>query len=417
MSFWSRIFGGAARTEQPSRYPQASAGETITLQSPQFLEALRSATTGTVVAKEALSNTAVLRSVTLLSGVIARIPSPIKRRRDDGAISEDENHPLHKLFMHKPNDWQDIHQFKGLMQLWVLLHGNAYAQIVRGVGGRVLTLNPIHPSKVTVKQRADWSLEYRVAGPNGRTTVLQKRDIFHLRGLSEDGITGISPVKMAADVIASHVKAKRAAERVFKNGMLVGGFLKMPENQEPLSEPAFDRLKAQMEERYSGAENAGKWAILEGGADAQFANSSAVDAQLVEYSAALVEDIGRVFGVPRPLLGVDDTSWGTGVEQLAILFVRFTLSTIFDAWEQAVKISLIPESEWGDVFLDFDERELLRGTIKEQFEAFAQAAGAGGHQPWMEANEIRREMNLGDHEDGSGLQRSGVKDDDKNRSL
>jgi phage portal protein BeeE len=64
-------------------------------------------------------------------------------------------------------------------------------------------------------------------------------------------------------------------------------------------------------------------------------------------------------------------------------------------------------AELGVIYADFDERELLRGTIKDQFEAFAKAAGAGGHKPWMEPNEIRDVMGLGPHADGSGLQSAG----------
>ena len=133
-----------------------------------------------------------------------------------------------------------------------------------------------------------------------------------------------------------------------------------------------------------------------------FANTPK-DTQLVEARAADVEEIGRIFGVPRPLLGVDDTSWGSGIEQLAILFVRFGLSPWFKAWEEAIQATCLTRAEWGVVFPDFDERELLRGTIKDQFDAYAKASGAGGHKPWMEANEIRDVLGMGPHPDGAGL--------------
>lgn len=370
------------------------------LNDPAFYEYVRNGlVTGTVTASDALKNTAVLRSVSLISGVIGRIPSPIKMIGADGRIVEAVDNPLYRVFMHRPNAWQDANQFKKLMQLWLLVHGNAYAQIVRS-GGRVIALNPIHPSKVKVEQNNDFSLSYRVSLPGGGYVVLTSRDILHLRGDSEDGISGVSPVKLAADVINSKVEAAKAANRVFTQGMMVGGNLAHPNK---LSPEARANLIASMERRHAGADNAGKWIVTEEGMVAKPFASTAVDAQLVEFQASLVEEIGRVFGVPRPLLGVDDTSWGSGIEQLAILFVRFSLAPWFDVWEQAVKVALIPERDWGSVMLDFDERELLRGTIKEQFEAYAKAAGSGGHHPWMEPNEIRREQNLGDHPDGFGL--------------
>jgi phage portal protein BeeE len=81
-------------------------------------------------------------------------------------------------------------------------------------------------------------------------------------------------------------------------------------------------------------------------------------------------------------MGVDDTSWGSGIEQLAILFVRFGLAPWFKAWEEAIRRTLLEESEWRTLAADFDERELLRGTLKDQSEFFARALGAGGHRGW-----------------------------------
>lgn len=403
MGLWQRLFGaGDEHRARSGAAPFASGQSFNGLSDPALREFIRTGGASGISASAALKNTAVLRSVDLISGVMGRLPLSIKERKASGAIVEAETHPLYKVLMHKPNAWQNANQFKSLMQLWLLLHGNAYAQIVR-VGGAVVALNPLHPNRVTVEQKPDFSLEYNVTTSGNVFRVLPASDILHIRGGSEDGVTGWSPVKQAADVIQAHVLSQSAAARVFENGMMVGGNLKHPGK---LSNEAFDRLKASMDDR-TGPENAGRWIITEEGMEAKPFASTAVDAQLVEFRSALVEDIGRVFGVPRPLLGVDDTSWGSGIEQLAILFIRFGLAPWFDAWEQEIKIKCLRASEWGRFVPDFEERELLRGTIKEQFEAYAKAAGAGGHTPFMEANEIRRDLGLGDHPDGSGLKQAG----------
>ena len=186
--------------------------------------------------------------------------------------------------------------------------------------------------------------------------------------------------------------------------MMVGGNLKHPGK---LSDAAHKRLIANMEERYAGAGNAGKWIVTEEGMEAKPFASTAVDAQLAEMRAGLVEEIARVFGVPRPLMGVDDTSWGSGIEQLAILFVRFGLAPWFKAWEEALTRSCLSRAERGVISFDFDETELLRGTLKDQAEFFARALGSGGHRPWMEVNEVREATGLGQHQDGGGLVSAG----------
>lgn len=384
--------------------PQASDVQTFNgINDPALLEWIRAGVGGPVSVQDALKNSAVWRSVDLISGVMASLPLYTKRRLAGGGLEDATDHPLYSVLLYRPNPWQTPYQFKQLMQFWLLVYGRAFALKVK-LGGRIVALNPIHPDRVQVEQNNDFSLLYRVSRLNGVTSDMTCDDILHLRDISDDGFTGLSRVAKAADDISLAVKSKRAAERAFTNGMMVGGNLEHPNK---LSPEAFERLKASMAER-SGPENAGKWIITEEGMKATPFENKLVDAQNIEMTAALVEDIGRRFGVPRPLLMVDETSWGSGIEQLAILFVRFGLMPWFRCWEDALNVGCLSRAEWGVVFTDFDERELLRGTIKEQFEAFAKASGAGGHKPWMEANEIRDLSGLGPHPDGFGLEAAGA---------
>jgi HK97 family phage portal protein len=396
MSFLDYIIPAAFRR---SSVRASDGGRAMNINDPAFHEFVRGGAYGI---GDALKNSAVMRSVDLISGAIGMLPLPVKRRTNGVPVIA-EDHPLYRVLMLRPNGWQSPFQFKQLMQYWALVHGNAYALITRS-GGRVIALNPIEPERVTVDQRPDFSLFYRVNRKDATYVELEARDVLHLRGVSNDGITGVSRVRLAADVINIGIQSQRAAERIFKNGMMVGGNITHPGK---LSNEALANLRTSMAERYSGTENAGKWLILEEGMTASPYAQTAVDSQLVELRSAMVEDIGRVFGVPRPLLGVDDTSWGTGIEQLAILFVRFGLAPWFKAWEDAISVSCLTSAELGVIYADFDERELLRGTIKDQFEAFAKGSGAGGHMPWLTANEIRDLQDMPPHPDGDGLERAG----------
>jgi HK97 family phage portal protein len=254
-----------------------------------------------------------------------------------------------------------------------------------------------------VEQDDNYAIRYTVTTPGGQQKVLPPDEVLHLKSLSLDGVVGLSRVRQAADIIETALNAQRAANRLFKNGVIAGVALEHPSK---LSPEAFDRLKASLES-YVGAENAGRSMVLEEGMKRSFPPTDAKSAQLHEVSAAQVEAIARIFGVPRPLMMVDDTSWGSGIEQLAILFVRFALAPLMKAWEEAIARTLIPDSQWGVLEPDYDERELLRGTLKDQAEFFAKALGSGGHRPWMEANEVRELSGLGSHRDGNGLVAAG----------
>lgn len=381
-----------------AKTPQAS----VEFNSPEFYEYVRGQ--GSISITDALKNSTVFRCVDLISGSMAMLPLYIKERDTSGKMVEAVDNPLYRLLMYKPNEWQTAFEFKQIMQAWALVHGNAYARIVR-TGPRVSALMPIPPDRVIVEQLNDYSLKYTVTGVKGGVFDVPPRDMLHIRGLTMDGVLGLSRVKQAADVISTAVQAQRAADRLFKNGIIGGTAFEHPTK---LSSEAHARLKASLD-GYSGSENAGRSMILEEGMKRQFPQANAQTSQLSETRAAQVEEIGRVFGVPRPLLGVDDTSWGSGIEQLAILFVRFGLSPWMKAWEEAVNRSMIPQADWGRVIADYDERELLRGTLKDQAEYFKAALGSGGHRPWMEANEVRDLSGLGAHAQGTGLVAAGEK--------
>ena len=96
-----------------------------------------------------------------------------------------------------------------------------------------------------------------------------------------------------------------------------------------------------------------------------------------------------MFGVPRPLLMVDDTSWGSGIDVLGQLFVRYGLNPWFTAWEESIQRDLLRDDEQDKFYAKFNAGALLRGSMKDQADFFAKALGSGGHYPWMHPEEVR----------------------------
>ncbi|WP_315920425.1 phage portal protein [Mesorhizobium sp. SP-1A] len=341
-----------------------------------------------VTVAKALKNTTVFRCVSLVSYTIGMLPLHLFETGDEQLKAE--SHPLYKLLAMQPNDWQSPFDFKALLQLRALVDGDAFALIVRSMG-RPIRLVPLPYGMVTIKQNDDWTVEYHYQPPKGPKRVFKADEILHLRGLSTDGLRGMSLVKQAAEAIGLALQTEKAAARLFRNGMLVGGALK---HKNKLSPEAYERLKTSMAERES-ADNAHKWLILEEEMDATPFAQTGRDSQHLETRKHQIEEIGRVFGVPRPLLMVDDTSWGSGIDVLGQLFVRYGLAPWFTAWEQAIARSVLVDEEKGRFYAKFNEGALLRGSMKDQAEFFAKALGSGGHQPWMAVDEVRALQELG----------------------
>jgi HK97 family phage portal protein len=376
----------------------AMTGESMSfsgLNDPAFYEFIRgggaaaTASGVSVSPKTALKNTAVLRSVSLLSFSIGMLPLHLKDKSTKGIAK----HPVHRLLHRKPNAWQTAYEFRAVMQQRALTEGDAFALKVRS-GNRIIQLVPLANCKP--EQNADWSLSYTVTRKDGGKVTYSQDDILHLRyGLSEDGFTGLSLVKQAAEAIGLALSAERAAARMFSKGMIVGGVLR---HKDKLSPEVFERLKASMQET-EGAENAHKWKILEEGMDMTPFQAPGRDAQGLEQRQHQIEEIARVFGVPRPLLMMDETSWGSGIDVLGQFFVRYSLNPWFEAWQQAIERDLLTESEAEQYEAKFNAGGLLRGSMKDQADFFAKGLGAGGHQPWLHPDEPREWLDLPKRDD------------------
>lgn len=365
------------------------------LDDPALLEFIRRGEAGGDYGRRMaeLRNMTALRCVSLICESIGMLPINVLRNDPTKAIAID--HPAYRLLKRKPNSWQTPYEFKSQMQLNVLAHGNAYARIVWS-RGKPLGLFPMDPLAVEAKLNASWQMVYTYTNPSGVTVDLQANEVLHLRDLSADGVMGMSRMRLARGALDLARDAERAASRVFRTGVLAGGAIQVPK---ALSDTAYGRMRQSLDEDFAGAENTQRWMLLEEGATANALPVTAAASQHIENRNAQIEEVLRAFGVPRPLAMMDDTSWGSGIEQLGIFFVQYGLAHWFTMWEQACARSLLSDDELENLAIKFNERALLRGTLDDQANFFAKALGAGGQKPWMTQNEVRDNSDLPESSD------------------
>lgn len=121
---------------------------------------------------------------------------------------------------------------------------------------------------------------------------------------------------------------------------------------------------------------------------------SSVDAELLASRKYQVIDIARAFGVPPFMIGAQETttSWGTGIEQMTIGFVRFTLQRYLKRIQDEINRKLFDVH--GEMFVEFNLKGLLKGDAKSEGESLRQARGGSQGPGWMTLNEIRKINNL-----------------------
>lgn len=388
--------------------PMASGGQYVELgdlTDPRLADFLRNGAetqSGAIVTDQgALRNPAVFRAVNLISTSMAMMSMQIHRRTDSVVTIPVTDHPIHDILQHEPSRSMSPATFKTVMQANTLIKGNGYAYKMTNARGEISALEVLPPGTVTPKRLDDFSIRYtyRPATGGGRDNLPPDR-VMHLKGLTgEDGVIGISPLLAAREAIGISMIAEKRSGRRVGQGIGAGGFIKHPGS---LSTERVAMLRDDFNATASGAENVGRWTVLEEGMEVQKGFSAEDDEELATRKFE-VEEISRSFGIPRPLLMVDETSWGSGIEQLAIMYIRFCLAPWFDFWGDALALTCLTRAERRLYCFKFDEKALLRGLMKDQGEYFAKALGSGGHPAWMEANEVRANSNLPPLPEGSGL--------------
>lgn len=409
MGFLSRLLGGSEQALSLPKINALGANGVLfeDLRDPRlalFLSGGRQTASGVFISERlALRNSAVFRSMSLIAGTLGMLPIHLMRRLADGDDSEKaRDHPLFKILHSRPNGYQTASEFKSFMQYTALADGNAYAMIVRGIRGRVTALVPLKRGAVELKLDDSWNPIFRYTRPQGGTIDLKSDEVFHFRApMSVDGLNGLSLFDMAAEAIGIATQAEKAAARLFKHGSFATGALTKEDGT--LTDAAYDRLKSSFAENYAGAENAGKPLILEEGLKYDPMSSTAREAQHLETRKFQAEEVARITGVPRPLLMFDETSWGSGIEQLGQFFITYCLQPWIQAWEEAISRSVLLPTEQETYFAKFNVGALLRGTLKDQAEFLSKALGAGGSQAWMTPNEARDNFDMNDVPDGDTL--------------
>jgi HK97 family phage portal protein len=115
--------------------------------------------------------------------------------------------------------------------------------------------------------------------------------------------------------------------------------------------------------------------------DATSMNAS--DMQFLEQRNFQRYDIAMFFGVPPHMIGATEksTSWGSGIEQMGIGFVTYTLNDWLVTWQEALKRDVINESEWETLDVRFFPQALLKGDTKAQWDAFTRGRQWGIYSP------------------------------------
>ncbi|WP_313333161.1 phage portal protein [Sphingobium yanoikuyae] len=194
----------------------------------------------------------------------------------------------------------------------VLLHGNGYVQVIAGADRMPAELFALRPERVSVEADArGWPAAYlyRVGESVTRLSPEDgagRTSLLHIRALHPlDDHYGLGCVGAAAGAVAIHNAATVWNKALLDNAARPSGaMVYAPGDGSVLSPEQFERVRREMEAAFSGAANAGRPMLLEGGLDWRAMSLSPAEMDFVGLKAAAAREIALAFGVPPMLMGL-----------------------------------------------------------------------------------------------------------------
>ena len=320
-----------------------------------------------------MRNPVVQRAVRLIAEAASAVPWLLY----DGVTELDE-HPMLALLA-RPNQRLSGGTFLETLYGHLLLSGNAYLELVEA-GEAARELHLLRPDKVAVlSDRAGWpvALEHREGGGTRQIGLESgggalQLSLFH----PLDDHYGFPPLEAALMALDTHNAAGRWNKALLDNSARPSGALVYaPKEGGNLSDEQFDRLKAELEEGYSGAPRAGRPLLLEGGLDWKAMGLTPKDMDFVEAKNAASRDIALAFGVPPMLLGIPGDNTYANYQEANRAFYRLAVLPLIGRTAQELSNWLGPR--FGDGLRLWYDADRIDGLASEREALWARVGAAG----------------------------------------
>ena len=261
-----------------------------------------------------LANPVAQRAVRLVAESVAWAPVY--------ALDDEENRPRFERAGPRPTPGNGVVSLLAPSLLetvatQLLLHGNAFVRVVQDAVAQPAELVALRPERVRIEADGrGWPAAYLYrVGPStgsGSTSRFEAVDalgrpgVIHLKTVHPlDDHYGLGCLGAAAAAVELHGLAARWHRALLANAARPSGALVYdPPDGAALSGEQFARLKDELAAQFSGAANAGRPLLLDGGLKWQALSLTPADMDMAALKAGAARDIALAFGVPPMLLGL-----------------------------------------------------------------------------------------------------------------
>jgi HK97 family phage portal protein len=262
----------------------------------------------------------------------------------------------------------------------LLLHGNGYVQIIKDASGHPVELFALRPERMKVVTGPDgWPCAYDYVVQNSRTRIpVEDEDgwpgIIAIRAMHPlDDHVGAGALEAAHQAVSIHNAAARWNRSLLENAARPSGALVYEAGDGmTLAHEQFERLKRELDIAFSGAANAGRPMLLDGGLKWQSMALSPADMDFATLKSAAARDIALAFGVPPMLLGLPGDNTYSNYREANRALWRLTLLPLAEKLFAALREGLAPWFPDAELGIDLDrvpalseDRERLWSQVSE----------------------------------------------------
>ena len=351
------------------------------------------------LAKEGyLKNAIVYRCVNEISKGASAVPFVLKA--GDQII---EQHPLIDL-LNRPNPLQSYSEFFNSLFGYVLLSGNAYILKVGSDLGKPKELHLLRPDRINIKGSGNpipEKYEYVIGGRIQNTYEVDQENGFselkHVKLWNPlDDYYGLSPMSAAAVEVDQFNMSSKHNVNLLQNGARPSGAVIFKPQDDAgfavnLSESQRQQLLTDLNNRFSGAGNAGRPMLLEGDFDWKEMGLSPKDMDFHRLKNMATTDIALCFGVPSQLVGVPDSQTYSNVAEARLALYEETIIPHLSKMSSDLNEWLVPLfDDRLTLEFDIDSIPALAERKKKTYENVTSAVREG----IMTRNEARKIIGL-----------------------
>jgi HK97 family phage portal protein len=339
---------------------------------------------GQMESEIAMKYSAVFGCNRVLSETKACMPIVLHRKKPKGEREPVNDLRIFDILHNAPNEEMSQFAYDEACMTSLNLGGNSVSEKLLNKFGEVVGLYPYRHEQVHISRNKDTNKLIYTIRQGSKEKILRRDQVYHVAGLSYDGIIGLSPLEYTASAIRLGKSYELFGENLYRNGANPSLIFKFPG---ALGDEAYQRLKKDLTKNYSGLKNAGKPMLLEEGGEAIPLTIKPVDAQLIESKRFSIEDIARIYRVPLHLLQDLSRSTNNNIEHQSLEFVMYTMLPWAKRFEACQNQQLLTQEERkAGYFLEYNMSGLLRGDAASRATAYA----TGRQWGWLSVNDIRK---------------------------